>query len=87
MESLFEKMFHQNIIPKKHIVPFFRNYNFRILFQKVLYQKIIQKKNIVPFFSELYFFKIYFGGTLLKKDSKIIVPKKGTIFFFGIIFW
>ena len=109
MESLFEKMFHQNIIPKKHIVPFFRNYNFRILFQKVLYQKIIQKKNIVPFFfgtiffqnifwwntfekgfqnyssekKELYFFlELYFGETLLKKDSKIIVPKKKELYFF-----
>ena len=42
---------------------------------------------------ELYiFFELYFGETLLKKDSKIIVPKKkGTIFFLNYIlvkhFW
>ena len=33
------------------------------------------------------FLELYFGETLLKKDFNIIVPKKGTIFFFGIIFW
>jgi len=31
--------------------------------------------------------EIYFGETLLKKDSKIIVPrKKGTIFFLELYF-
>ena len=32
--------------------------------------------------------ELFFGETILEKDSKIIVPKKkGTLFFFGIILW
>ena len=46
-------------------------------------------KIIVPKKRELYFLEeLSFGEARLKTDSKIIVPKnKGTIFFFGIIFW
>ena len=41
-------------------------------------------KIIVPKKKELHFFlELYFGETLLKKDSKII----GSRYFFGIIFW
>ena len=29
-----------------------------------------------------FFFELYFGETLLKKDSKIIVPKKKELYFF-----
>ena len=38
-------------------------------------------------YNYILFLESYFGETLLKKVSKITVPKKMTFFFFGIILW